>query len=70
MCISKTKEFLMSRQFNVLASFVLVAVLVSGAADANWPHWRGPNENGLVDAGNPPVEWSEEKNIRWKTPIP
>ena len=60
----------MSRQFNVLASFVLVAVLVSGAADANWPHWRGPNENGLVDAGNPPVEWSEEKNIRWKTPIP
>jgi outer membrane protein assembly factor BamB len=36
---------------------------------SQWPRWRGPNENGLVD-GNPPVEWSESKNVKWKTAIP
>jgi outer membrane protein assembly factor BamB len=54
-------------------SFVLTVVclaLVWGDAQANWPHWRGPNENGLVDQGNPPIEWNESKNIRWKTKIP
>jgi outer membrane protein assembly factor BamB len=53
-----------------LASFILIAVFLSSVAEANWPHWRGPNENGLVDSGNPPVEWSEEKNIKFKVPIP
>ena len=51
------------------ALFTHVAGLKVGApsnpADANWPRWRGPNDNGLVE-GNPPVEWSETKNIRWK----
>ena len=37
---------------------------------AQWPTLRGPNLNGLVNKGNPPVEWSEDKNIRWKTAIP
>ncbi|MCZ6635710.1 MAG: PQQ-binding-like beta-propeller repeat protein [bacterium] len=37
---------------------------------AYWPHWRGPNENGLVSQGNPPVVWSENENIRWKVAIP
>ena len=34
------------------------------------PTCEGPNANGLVDTGNPPVEWSEDTNIRWKTKIP
>ena len=36
---------------------------------SEWPRWRGPNDNGLVE-GSPPVEWSESKNIRWKVEIP
>ena len=39
-------------------------------AEANWPHWRGPHANGIVDSGNPPIEWNESKNIRWKKEIP
>ncbi len=35
-----------------------------------WPQWRGPHANGVSLAGNPPLEWSETKNIRWKVPIP
>ena len=40
------------------------------AQQAQWPALRGPNYNGLVHRGNPPVEWSEQKNIRWKTALP
>ncbi len=32
---------------------------------ANWPHWRGPVGTGLAPVGNPPVEFSPEKNVRW-----
>ena len=43
------------------------------AADAtqlkNWHQWRGPDANGVSRTANPPVEWSEKKNIRWKVPI-
>ncbi len=35
----------------------------------NWPQWRGRLGTGEA-AGNPPVEWSETRNIRWKTAIP
>ena len=36
----------------------------------NWHQWRGPEGNGVAINGNPPIEWSEEKNIRWKIEIP
>ena len=57
-------------------SIMTVSLLVSPAVgseskiESQWPAWRGPNLNGLVDGGNPPVEWSETKNIKWKTAIP
>ncbi len=46
-------------------TFMVVAPLQA----SQWPRWRGPNGNGRAE-GNPPVEWSESKNIRWKTAIP
>ncbi|MFC2125172.1 PQQ-binding-like beta-propeller repeat protein [Bacteroidota bacterium] len=38
--------------------------------DRNWPQWRGPKATGEAVYGNPPVEWSEMKNIKWKIEIP
>jgi len=35
----------------------------------SWPGWRGANGSGVAP-GSPPTEWSEEKNVRWKTPLP
>jgi outer membrane protein assembly factor BamB len=35
-----------------------------------WGNWRGPLHTGVAPAGDPPVEWSEEKNVRWKVEIP
>jgi len=36
----------------------------------NWPEWRGLYNTGSVAGGNTPVEFSETKNIKWKTEIP
>ena len=35
-----------------------------------WPQWRGPLANGVAPQANPPAEWSEQKNIRWKVSLP
>jgi outer membrane protein assembly factor BamB len=39
-------------------------------ADRFWPQWRGPDANGISRQANPPTEWSETKNIKWKVEIP
>ncbi len=41
-----------------------------GDAGKNWAQWRGPTATGAASHGNPPIEWSENKNIRWKIAIP
>jgi outer membrane protein assembly factor BamB len=37
---------------------------------AQWGQWRGPLSTGVAPKADPPVEWSETKNIRWKTELP
>ena len=34
-----------------------------------WPQWRGPTWNGVAPLADPPVNWSETENVRWKMPI-
>jgi len=36
----------------------------------NWPHWRGPNHNGIVDSTGLPSEWSSTDNVKWKLQLP
>lgn len=36
----------------------------------NWPEWRGMYCNGAALKGNPPTEFSETKNLKWKLEIP
>lgn len=35
-----------------------------------WHQWRGPLATGWAPKGDPPLEWSETKNLRWKVEIP
>ena len=35
-----------------------------------WHQWRGPQASGVSPHGDPPIEWNENKNVRWKTEIP
>jgi len=39
-------------------------------ADDYWPRWRGPLATGEAPGARPPLEWSEERNVRWKVEIP
>lgn len=39
-------------------------------ADRYWPTWRGPEANGVSRHAIPPLEWSEQKNLRWRVEIP
>lgn len=36
----------------------------------NWPQWRGPLADGVAPAANPPLTWSETRNLKWKFAIP
>lgn len=49
---------------------VATAAGPSGEALSNWPQWRGPLVNGVAPEANPPSEWSETKNVKWKVGIP
>jgi outer membrane protein assembly factor BamB len=38
--------------------------------EAFWPQWRGPYATGASNKADPPTEWSETKNVRWRMEIP
>ena len=62
-------------RFAGLALVLLAAPSVGVAAESggtvhNWPQWRGPLAKGISRTANPPVEWAENKNVRWKVEIP
>lgn len=42
----------------------------SSASEKYWAQWRGPEATGVAPQGDPPVEWDESKNVRWKIEIP
>jgi outer membrane protein assembly factor BamB len=42
----------------------------SSDVSRDWPQWRGPLATGVAPHANPPVQWSESKNVRWKVALP
>lgn len=63
--------------FAVFASLSCLAPALLTAAEPitfaanDWPWWRGPQRNGIAASDQqPPTEWSESKNVLWKTPLP
>ena len=55
-----------------LAGSLAFAAASAGATtpNENWPQWRGPLQNGVAPAANPPTTWSETNNVKWKVKIP
>ena len=54
-------------------SLVLILVTAGTAQEKDqkyWPQWRGPAGTGSAEGANPPFQWSEIKNIRWRVEIP
>ncbi len=55
------------------AAAAIAGLSLSAATEtplAHWPSWRGPTANGVSATATPPIEWSEEKNVRWKIALP
>ena len=64
----------------IIQHLMVTSLLVSGgllerctearAGEHDWPQWRGPMGTGFAPDSDPPVEWSESKNVRWKVTVP
>jgi outer membrane protein assembly factor BamB len=57
-----------ARLISVLGLFCIGATAITGEP-GSWPQFRGPDGNGNSGATGLPLEWSEESNVKWKTPI-
>ncbi|MBM4036775.1 MAG: serine/threonine protein kinase [Planctomycetes bacterium] len=53
-----------------LGACVLALAASLAAAGEDWPQFRGPGGDGLSRSANPPLDWSESKNIAWKAAVP
>lgn len=56
--------------FGFSLSLLLLGFVEVRAEDENWAQWRGPLGTGAAPQADPPVEWSETKNVRWKVALP
>jgi outer membrane protein assembly factor BamB len=58
----------------VLARLLLIALgtlaATHAAFAADWPQFRGPDGQGHSTERNLPADWSETKNVVWKTRVP
>ena len=58
----------------MIRRIAIVLLLAAGfcspaVAEENWPQFRGPDGQGISDSKNLPLNWSEGKNVKWKTEI-
>jgi len=53
----------------LLLTFAVASVTTSAKTPGNWPQWRGPDGQGISTEKNLPVEWSDTRNVKWRTPI-
>ena len=54
----------------IVKSGLLMLTLMSTSFAGNWPGWRGPTGDGVVVDEKAPLEWSIEKNLKWKVKVP
>ncbi len=50
-------------------SAVVLFTSIAATGPTTWPHWRGPNSDGMA-VGDAPVKWSDTEHIAWKANIP
>ena len=65
------------KRFLLISAIWFVATMALAASDdvltlgqQNWHQWRGPLANGVAPLGNPPTNWDENTNVKWKIKIP
>lgn len=56
--------------FFLVFSSLFFAAGKSSDFEKYWHQWRGPFMTGVSPDGDPPLEWGETKNVKWKIAIP
>jgi len=64
----------MKRQMFVVAIFrqlcISLSFVVGSVHAQDWSMWRGARGDGISQETQVPTEWTGDKNIAWKTPVP
>ncbi len=63
------KESTAVKKILLSVCFFALSFGVCGAQHDQWLQWRGPLMTGEAPHADPPIRWSETKNIKWKTPL-
>ena len=62
---------LLACAFGSIAAWLLAAcVSAEELASENWPQFRGPTGQGVVENQSLPLKWSEQQGVRWKQALP
>lgn len=59
----------MRRTITVTTALACWLSVSTGSPAGDWPQFRGPTGQGIADAADIPLTWTESDNVRWKTPI-
>ncbi|REK15562.1 MAG: serine/threonine protein kinase [Planctomycetota bacterium] len=54
----------------IVLNAIVVLSTISPLCAGEWDRFRGPNGSGIMDGQAPPWQWSSEKNLKWKAPLP
>ena len=52
----------------IAAGVIALSAPLNG--ESSWQQWRGPLATGEAPNADPPIQWNETRNIRWKTTLP
>jgi len=54
----------------LITPLLFLSALASESLNADWPQFRGSDGQGHSNAKGIPIKWGEDKNVKWKMPIP
>ena len=54
---------------NTLTLLLTAFILISNSFAGNWDRWRGPNNDGISQATNAPIQWGQTENVQWRFPL-
>src|SRR5579859_5416623 len=58
------------RNLSALMLCIAANAMADSDAEEFWPQWRGPLGTGVGPYADPPINWSETNNIKWKLALP
>jgi outer membrane protein assembly factor BamB len=59
----------MQNRYLLLPALLAGALVYAASGSEGWPHWRGPNDDGMA-GGDAPLHWSDSEHIAWKAAVP